>query len=54
VFPPQLFNVDLDPWEMQNVASSNRDLVRSMDATLRVEIDYPTVMHECVYSQSET
>lgn len=45
-FPPQLFNVTADPWEMHNVAAAHVALVTEMDATLRTAIDYPTVMAE--------
>ena len=46
VFPPQLFNVVADPWEMQNVAAANPDVVARMDEALRGEIDYAAVMKE--------
>ena len=44
VFPPQLFDLSVDLWEMHNVAAANPSVVARMDATLRASIDYPTVM----------
>jgi len=43
-FPPQLFDLSADVWEMHNVAAQNADVVGRMDAVLRGEIDYPAVM----------
>eukprot|EP01046_Picozoa_sp_COSAG06_P059431 COSAG06_NODE_12290_length_1399_cov_0.870769_2_plen_170_part_00 len=34
-FPPQLFDLEADMWEMHDVAASNPAIVSSMDATLR-------------------
>jgi arylsulfatase A-like enzyme len=45
-FPPQLFNVSSDPWEMHDVAAAHPNVVASMDITLRGAIDYPRVMLE--------
>ena len=46
VFPPQLFDLEADPWEMRNIANSNSKVVEELDAKLRSEIDYATVMIE--------
>ena len=45
-FPPQLFDISTDVWEMHNVADQNPAVVASMDAVLRTQIDYPAVMKE--------
>lgn len=45
-FPPQLFDISTDIWEMHNVAEQNPAVVASMDAVLRAQIDYPAVMVE--------
>lgn len=46
VFPPQLFDLNADQWERDNVAANYPDVVTAMDITLRRTIDYPTVMQE--------
>lgn len=46
VFPPQLFDLEADPWEMHNVAASNFEVVEELDVKLRSQIDYATVMVE--------
>ena len=39
-FPPQLFDLEADMWEMHDVAASNPAIVSSMDATLRELTSY--------------
>ena len=34
-FPPQLFDLEADPWEMHNVAPANEAIVARLDAVLR-------------------
>lgn len=46
IFPPQLFNLERDPWEMHNIAPDNPEVVVELDAKLRSEINYATVMVE--------
>eukprot|EP01102_Stenamoeba_stenopodia_P007230 TRINITY_DN2011_c0_g6_i1.p1 TRINITY_DN2011_c0_g6~~TRINITY_DN2011_c0_g6_i1.p1 ORF type:complete len:825 (-),score=170.43 TRINITY_DN2011_c0_g6_i1:84-2489(-) len=41
--PSQLFNLDEDPDELDDVAAENPDVVAELDALLRTVIDYPTV-----------
>ena len=42
-YEPQLFNLDDDPDEMTNLASSNTDVAGAMDAKLRSIVDYEAV-----------
>ena len=46
IFPPQLFDLETDPWEMHNIAPSSPEVVEELDTKLRSEIDYATVMVE--------
>ena len=45
-YTPQLFDLDKDPWEVNNIAAQHPDLVESMNALLLAQIDYPEVMRE--------
>lgn len=42
-YGPQLFNLEKDPDEVENVASSREDVVRDMDGKLRSIVDYEEV-----------
>jgi choline-sulfatase len=42
-YEPQLFNLQDDPEEMNNLAQQRKDLTRDMDAKLRRIVDYPAV-----------
>lgn len=43
---PRLWNIDDDPNETKNLATSNPDIVQQMDSVLRTVIPYPAVAEE--------
>ena len=38
-WPVQLFNLDSDPWELDNIASAHADKVKELNDILRTEVD---------------
>jgi len=40
---PQLFNLEEDPWEIDNLATSRKEEVKKMDALIRKIVDYEKV-----------
>ncbi|MHA1681765.1 MAG: sulfatase family protein [Promethearchaeota archaeon] len=45
-FEPQLFDVEADPWEINNLAAENGDVVKDLDVQLRKIVDYNVVHAE--------
>ncbi len=44
--PPQLFNLDDDPAELNDVSTTLPDVVVKLDSQLRMLIDYPAVTEQ--------
>ncbi len=42
-YPPQLFNLDEDPWEVNDLADERPDVVEEMDGILRANFDYEAI-----------
>ena len=45
-YPPLLFNLEMDPWELDNLAESQPAVVEAMEAMLLTEYDYRAVDRE--------
>jgi choline-sulfatase len=47
-YPPQLFNLEEDPDEIHNLASTRGEIAREMDRELRRIVDYEEVHERCI------